>query len=109
MHSVCIVSIHERLCPGRGTDPGMGIYGDYLDQGPSLDLNAERKKQLGRIAQLRDRDVLVYAADSNKAPQAPVGLDYSDFLPITDQLSNLNGKAIDIILETGGGRGEAAE
>lgn len=87
----------------------MGIYSEYLDQGQSLDLNAERKRQLARIAQLRDRDVLVYAADSNKAPQAPVGLDNSDFLPITDQLSNLNGKAIDIILETGGGRGEAAE
>lgn len=87
----------------------MGIYSDYLDQGQSLDLNAERKKQLGRIAQIRERDVLVYAADSNKASQAPVALDHSDLLPITDQLSNLTGKAIDVILETGGGRGETAE
>jgi hypothetical protein len=87
----------------------MGIYSEYLDQGPSLDLIAERKKQLGLIAALRGRDILVYAADSNKAAQARVALDDSDLLPITDQLSNLTGKAIDVILETGGGRGETAE
>jgi len=88
----------------------MGIYSEYLDQGPTLDLNAERKKQLGLIASLRKRDVLVYASDSNKGQQGvPVALDNSDLLPITDQLSNLQGNAIDVLLETGGGRGETAE
>ena len=34
----------------------MGIYAEYLDKGfNSADLNRERKKQLGRIAQLRQR------------------------------------------------------
>ena len=88
----------------------LGIFSDYLDQGPTLDIVAERKKQLGRIAQIRKRDILVYAADSGKARQgAPVGIDNSDLLPITDQISNLSGTAIDVLLETGGGSGETAE
>ena len=38
----------------------MGIYAEYLDKGfNSADLNRERKKQLGRIAELRQRRVLV--------------------------------------------------
>lgn len=87
----------------------MGIYSEYLDRGQSLDLNAERKKELSRIASLRKRDILVYASDSNKAARAPVALDYSDLLPIKDQLSNLTGRSVDVLLETGGGRGETAE
>jgi hypothetical protein len=88
----------------------MGIYSEYLEKGFSLeDLNAERKKQLARIAKERNRDVLVYASDSNKASQARVALDNSDILPINDQLSNLKGSAVDVLLETGGGSGETAE
>jgi len=88
----------------------MGIYSEYLDKHLGLEeLNRERKLQLGIISKIRERDVLVYAADSNKANMAPVGLDNSDLLPINDQLSNLNGKSIDVLLETGGGRGETAE
>jgi hypothetical protein len=89
----------------------MGIYSDYLDKNlPYEDLTKERKKQLARIAQVRGRDILVYASASNKASQgAPVALDNSDLLPINDQLSNLKGQAIDVLLETGGGSGETAE
>jgi ClpP class serine protease len=89
----------------------MGIYSEYLDMNlPFDDLTKERKKQLARIAQARGRDVLVYASASSKASQgAPVALDNSDLLPINDQLSNLNGQAIDVLLETGGGSGETAE
>jgi hypothetical protein len=89
----------------------MGIYSDYLDKGmPYEELTKERKAQLARIAQVRGRDILVYASASNKAPQgAPVALDNSDLLPINDQLSNLKGRAIDVLLETGGGSGETAE
>ncbi len=48
----------------------MGIYAEYLDKGfNSADLNRERKKQLGRIAELRQRRVLVIAADvQNRSP-----------------------------------------
>ena len=63
----------------------MGIYSEYLDRGQSLDLNAERKKELSRIASLRNRDILVYASDSNKAARAPVALDL--FGPTPDQRS----------------------
>lgn len=90
----------------------MGIYGEYLDQplaGSFQQLTAERKRQLQRISQLRGgRDVLVFAADLNKE-SAPISIGYVDILPISDQLSNLKGNALDLILETPGGSGEAAE
>jgi hypothetical protein len=88
----------------------MGFYSEYLDRNLSFQqLTEERKRMLARISELRKRDILVYAADVMKAPVAPVALAYDDLLPITDQLQNLNGKALDMILETGGGSGETAE
>ena len=90
----------------------MGVYSDYLDQQALTQnfdlLTAERKKQLQRIADIRGRDVLVFAADLNKEiPLTPIG--YVDVLPISDQLSNLKGSKLDLILETPGGSGEAVE
>ncbi len=91
----------------------MGAYSDYLNRNFSFEqLTAERKKQLRRISQLRGgRDVLVYAADlgNPQKSNAPIMLGYADLLPISDQLSNLNGDQIDLILETPGGSGEVAE
>jgi len=87
----------------------MGIYSEYLDkQFGFLDLVAERKKQLNRISQIRGRAILVFAADFDKA-NAPISINFSDLLPINDQLSQLTGSAVDIILQTPGGSGEAAE
>ena len=72
-------------------------------------LTAERKKLLLQISKLRGgRDVLVYAADLNKT-NAPISINYSDLLPVNDQLSNLKGTALDIILATPGGSGEVVE
>ena len=90
----------------------MGLYTEYLEK--QLDpesLHAERKKQIRRISTLRgNRDVLVYAGDISKAAAGvPVHLDYSDLLPISDQLANLSGTAIDVIIETPGGDGSVAE
>ena len=89
----------------------MGIYTEYLEKfssGNFDELAAERKRQLKRIAALRGRDVMAFASDINKSiPQ--ISIDYSDLLPFTDQLSNLKGKALDLILETPGGSGEVAE
>jgi hypothetical protein len=89
-----------------------GIYTEYLDA--KLDfahLNAERKKQLSRIAQIRKRDVLVYAADARKhrPPAADARICYDDLVPIKDQISVLSAKNLDIILETTGGFAEVAE
>ena len=86
----------------------MGIYADYLDKRfSSADLTRERKKQLRRITKLRRRPVLVIAAD---AQNRLAGLSSEDLLAICDQLSNIDGgDAIDLILETPGGSGEAAE
>lgn len=87
----------------------MGIYTEYLDR--NLDFAAvesERKKQLRRLCELRGRHVLVIAADLNNST-TPTGIDYSDILPINDQLSLLPGGDIDVILETPGGSGEVVE
>jgi hypothetical protein len=87
----------------------MGVYSEYLDRQMDFEaLAAERKKQLARIAEIRSRDVLVYAADLNAA-NAPIGVQYDDLLPINDQLANVDGEQVDLILETGGGSGEVAE
>jgi hypothetical protein len=88
----------------------MGVYSDYLNANFSFEqLEAERKKQLQRIADIRGRDVLVYAANVSVRQRAPVGIEYADLLPINDQLANLSGSALDLVIETGGGSGETAE
>jgi len=88
----------------------MGIYADYLNQ--NLDGNQvaqERKKQLKRISELREgRAILVFASALTKG-KAPIAIDYDDIVPINDQLSNLTGDKIDIILETPGGYAEFSE
>jgi len=88
----------------------MGIYADYLNQNLDVNqLNDERKKQLSRISDLRGgRAVLVFASALTKN-KAPISIDYDDIVPINDQLSNLTGDKIDIILETPGGYAEYAE
>lgn len=89
----------------------MGIYTEYLDRfgsGNFDELTAERKAQLQRISDFRGRDVLVFAADINKQT-GQISIDYGDLLPFTDQLSNLKGKKLDLVLETPGGSGEVAE
>ncbi len=87
----------------------MGIYSEYLAQ--QLDANGitqERKRQLKRIRDIRQRDVFVFAADLKKAGD-PIQIGYPDLLPITDQLANLKGSALDLILETSGGSAEVTE
>jgi len=71
-------------------------------------MTQERKRQLCRIAALRKSDVLVFASDLNKG-KAPVAIDYSDLLPIADQLANLSGDRLDVLIESPGGSGEVAE
>lgn len=88
----------------------MGIYSEYLDRNLNFpDLTEERKKQLRRISDIREgRDVFVLAADLNKA-QAPIAISYPDLVPVFDQLSNLTGSKVDLILETPGGSAEVVE
>lgn len=90
----------------------MGTYTEYLNQQQHLTfpgLTKFRKEQLSRISQLRGgRDVLVIAADVDQQG-APVSIAFADLLPVNDQLANLSGTAVDLILETPGGSGEVAE
>ena len=51
----------------------MGVYSDYLNAGLDFNqLETERKKQLKRIAEIRERDVLVYAANVSVRQRAPL-------------------------------------
>ena len=92
-------------------NPKKGIFTEYIDRALTpQQLIVERQKQLKRISTLREgRAILVYAADIQKANIAPISIDYSDLTPINDQISVLEGKRVDLILETGGGMGEVAE
>lgn len=91
----------------------MGYYTEYLDKNFSAEqLANERKNQLKRISELRGgRDILVYAADMDRqnSQYAELNIAYSDLISFNDQLSNLSGSEVDLILETGGGSGEVAE
>ncbi len=88
----------------------MGIYSEYLDKQMSFEsIVAERKRLISEISALRgNRDVLVYASDLNKG-QAQISIDYTDIMPFQDQLANLKGDSLDIILETPGGFAEVVE
>lgn len=89
----------------------MGIYTEYIDRNMSFqELCTERKEQLKRISLLRNnRDILVYASDFKKGNIAPILITYEDLVPFFDQLDNLKGNSIDIILETPGGYAEIVE
>jgi ATP-dependent protease ClpP protease subunit len=87
----------------------VGVYSEYLDKNMDFsEIMSERKRQMKRISTIRERDILVYSSDLNKN-NAPTEIDYSDLLPFSDQLSNLKGDSIDIILETPGGFAEVVE
>jgi len=87
----------------------MGLFTEYLDAHLSFpDLSKERKRQLQRIADIRGRQVLVYAADLN-AERSPTDIRFDDLQSVADQLTNLSGDKLDLVLETPGGSGEVAE
>lgn len=89
----------------------MGVYAECLGKFKTLgDLAAERKRMLARISELRGgRDVLVFAADLSAPAAAPIAIDCTDIPAVQDQLENMSGDAIDIVLETPGGPGEVVE
>ena len=88
----------------------MGIYAEYLDKLHNFEeTTTERKNMLAKISKMRrGRDILVFASDLSKN-RAPIGIEYADLLAIQDQIENMSGKEIDIILETPGGIGEVVE
>lgn len=88
----------------------MGVYTEYLDRRMNFQqITEERKKQLQRISDQRGGNaILVYAANITLS-NVPIGIGYDDLLPFTDQIGNLKGDKLDLILETPGGSGEVAE
>ena len=87
----------------------MTVYSEYIRKQFSTDqIVGERKVQLGKIAEIRGRDVIVYAGDISSRTSLS-GIDHSDLVPFYDQLSMLKGDAVDIILHTPGGLAEVVE
>jgi len=88
----------------------MGIYTEYLDA--ALDwssLTAERKKQLARISSARGgRPVFVFASAITK-PKTPIAIDFDDLVPISDQITNIKVRNLDIFVATPGGSAEIVE
>lgn len=89
----------------------MAVFTEYLAKLKTFEqISAERKIQLKRISELRGgRDILVYAADITARGNVPNSIEYADILPFKDQLNNLRGSAVDLILETPGGLAEIVE
>lgn len=88
----------------------MGLYSDYLNEFGNnwSQVEKERKTQLLQISKFRgDRAILAIGAAITKP--GPTGIDYDDRMRIFDQVSNLKGDKIDIILETPGGLAEVVE
>ena len=86
-----------------------GAFSDYLNRrsrGENLDI--ERKKQLARISQIRQRPILVMAANLANE-NAPISINYADILPFRELAESLEGEAVDVLIETPGGRAEVAE
>lgn len=89
----------------------MGVFSEYLETIHSHDeLIRERKNQLRRISELRGGStVIVYAASMGKGGRVNTGIEYDDLTHFEDQLSNLDGTQLDLIIESPGGSGEVAE
>lgn len=87
----------------------MGIFTEYIDQNMDWPtLIKKRKEQLAEISKLRGgRAIITFAAALNK--QAPTMISYDDRIHFFDQINNLSGDKIDIILETPGGHAEVVE
>ncbi|MDR0604375.1 MAG: hypothetical protein LBG80_08755 [Bacteroidales bacterium] len=87
----------------------MSYFSEYMNRHFSFgDITDERKKWLKKIADIRERDVLVYASDYNKS-NVPTSIGNSDLMPFRDQLSFIKTNDIDVILETSGGSAECVE
>lgn len=88
----------------------MGVYVEYINKQMNHEqIQNERRAMLKKISSLRgDRDILAITSDLTK-PKVPNQIDYTDILPIHDLLSDLNGKEVDILLETPGGFAEVVE
>lgn len=86
----------------------MSIYTEYLDKHLTFDqVTEERKKQLKNILSIRKNEILVYASDWARKPNTQILP--QDLMPFKDQVNQIKGKSIDIILETPGGLAEVVE
>jgi len=88
----------------------MGIFTEYLNKNYDWSsIQAERKKQLARISDLRaGRAIFTFASAISKS-RAPIAIDYEDRIYIFDQIDNIESDKIDVILETPGGFAEVVE
>ena len=89
----------------------MNYLNEYMSKHMShFDLENELTSLIKRYNELRDCNMLVYAA-TTESPVPDVALNQKDFYFIKDLLDNYDTKKdkLEIYLETPGGRGETAE
>ena len=87
-----------------------GVFSQYLNRRlRGKELTKERRRQLQRISALRSRPNIVMAAGPNKGPNVSTTINYEDILPFQDLLEGLDGKSIDVLVETLGGSAEVVE
>ena len=83
----------------------MSIYTEYINKHFSFDqISHERKTQLKRIQNERGHEILVFASDWTRKQNTQILP--QDLLPFKDQVNQIKGDSIDIILETPGGLAE---
>lgn len=89
----------------------MGIFQEYLNRRLRPDqIEAERKRQLVRIASLRNTSIMTYAARIGQLPQqVDISVTYEDLLPFKDSLDSISGDRVTVVLETPGGFGEVGK
>lgn len=97
----------------------MSIFQELVDNPALQQPLAQRDARLGeyrRIEALTGRPLIIYAADwltpvkqQTQNFSAHVSLDYNDVLPFKELISAIDGPALDVLIHSPGGLGEAAE
>lgn len=85
----------------------MSLITQYCQKNPK-ELEEELLKLISKYNKTRKTNLFVFFTASNKGIQS-ASLEHDDYFVICDLLRNLNQKKIDVMLETPGGSGEAAE
>src|SRR2546427_4457267 len=97
----------------------MSIFQQLVDNSGQQQLPAQRDARLEayrQIEALTGRPLVIYAADwltplkqQTQNFSAYVSLDHNDVLPFKELISSIEGSALDVLIHSPGGLGEAAE
>jgi hypothetical protein len=105
-----------RLAKDQGRREGMpstkGVYYDLLSQQPPLtpqQLRERRVALMRAIQQRRGRPLVLYGTNGAVSERRiPAFMNREDLIPLSEVLDSVEGKAVDILIETPGGFAEVA-